>query len=910
MKFEYNNGEYVKPKVIVIGDFAGVENIFSCDDLQVYIDFANLNVDKTMKDIDKPDYVERKYYNGVDVDETRDNIYKFMEGENLYQYIGDKNGRGETNVIDNINVTKKQWVIDLKKILKNCTDEKSPTNCFLKNYADKRDAIDYIINLFNPPKADAAEPPIVKKIINAASKFDTKSPTLPQVSGWYKFENREVTKAVEKTDKKGKRIIEYVIETIENTIGRDLTNYSCEYAGYDENVNLNDVVSLLKLDGYKNDFKTDTAFHNFKKTKLHKPCGNANNCEAFLYKENIKCHIITSSLNKYFMIDNSDGNPKSRGLQFYLVDSNRLSITTAQNSEATGSNVNSKTPTILKIDSKTDQDIFSNVKNFSVPEFRQTSNVQIDYPKNDTDFEEYSKQNNNDKLSENIQKWKRNDPTNISFYTVCIVTHNDVIYNIPVKVTMTNSIDTYSTESASEDQKLANKIVKGWNMDASKINEAKKQFQTDLDILYGEINRHAKVKEVAQKYCNLRKKEGIFINNELALLTKAVDACYSLKNSGQPLMPKNIPGVNDFFEGRHIFKVLDKVVYDVDSFKKVVDNSMIMKAIFDTCGSLDIFPKKIIDNQMRAGSNEPEPQNELENYTSFSKMLSVVYFLVFDLSRSAEKDNKIQYIDINPLFDLLTQVEYDMELEEFGMDFNTEKQIYINKITNTKTYIENYFVSNGISTSTTLTTDTTLKSNVDVSSMFKAIEDEMKKVNAANSYPEFHIALLGLIETIDKTNMTTSIGTLHTVSRRMNGIKKLTIHPEQRTALQSEISIAQTKEAIKTSNSNSNIPSQSTLKEYNIQLRQTTNESTISSRQTPKESYSEFRTKPPTPLNDVVTNASNINKNEKGIYRTNFENSLAKQHVSENTPSLRRNATFSNLNANNSNLNFEKYLKK
>jgi hypothetical protein len=63
-------------------------------------------------------------------------------------------------------------------------------------------------------------------------------------------------------------------------------------------------------------------------------------------------------------------------------------------------------------------------------------------------------------------------------------------------------------------------------------------------------------------------------------------------------------------------------------------------------------------------------------------------------------------------------------------------------------------------------------------------------------------------------------------------------------------------------------------------------------------------------LNDVVTNASNINKNEKGIYRTKFENSVAKQHVSENTPSLRRNATFSNLNANNSNLNFEKYLKK
>ena len=107
----------------MIGDFAGVENIFSCDDLQVYIDFANLNVDKTAQDLLNSSYKERKYYNGNNINDKdtgqyRNDIYKFMEGENLYQYIGDREGDGETNVNSSIAVTKEQWVKDLKKMLR------------------------------------------------------------------------------------------------------------------------------------------------------------------------------------------------------------------------------------------------------------------------------------------------------------------------------------------------------------------------------------------------------------------------------------------------------------------------------------------------------------------------------------------------------------------------------------------------------------------------------------------------------------------------------------------------------------------------------------------------------------------------------------------------------------------------
>jgi hypothetical protein len=153
---------------------------------------------------------------------------------------------------------------------------------------------------------------------------------------------------------------------------------------------------------------------------------------------------------------------------------------------------------------------------------------------------------------------------------------------------------------------------------------------------------------------------------------------------------------------------------------------------------------------------------------------------VFDLSRSAEKDNKIQYININPLFNLLTEVEYDMELEELGLvNFEKDKKTeYVKTIEKTIDNIKKYFESNGISTTGTVNSKGSqpgLKVNGDVSSMFQAIEGAMKVVEGARSYPAFHIALLGLIDTIDSINMTTSIGTLQTVSRRMNGIKKLVI---------------------------------------------------------------------------------------------------------------------------------------
>ena len=54
-------------------------------------------------------------------------------------------------------------------------------------------------------------------------------------------------------------------------------------------------------------------------------------------------------------------------------------------------------------------------------------------------------------------------------------------------------------------------------------------------------------------------------------------------------------------------------------------------------------------------------------YENFAKKMYVVFFCVFNLSVETEKDNKIQYIDINPLYELLQTVEYDMEFEKSGM---------------------------------------------------------------------------------------------------------------------------------------------------------------------------------------------------------------------------------------------------
>lgn len=770
LKFMYRknqNGPF-EPKVIVIGDFAGVENVFSCDDLQVYIDFANLNVDKTTATANNPD---KKYYNDPTSEyakEDRQDIYKFMEGENLYQYIGDKKGGSESNVNNEIAVIKKQWVKNLKTMLKGCdSDDKiSPTKCFVDKYGNKKGYIEKIKDLFRDKSEDPTqELKIIKDIRNAANNFTTNI-ELPQIKGWYEYDTQSIT------EKKN------ITRTVEVIKGNDMTNYKLRAGGYlNDTINLNHVVSLLKLDTYDESpyFMISKNPNKYAFTKSdHKPCGQGqtSKCYTFLYNNTIKCHVIVSS-NKYFIVDNIS--PTNGPGEQFILTGEKLQITQAKTSYGTAT-TESNTVITLKIGEQPDLSIFKNgctVKNFS-----DNPNIKVSCPKDETEFNKY-KSKTNAELGKNIKNWINGTNDEISFYANC---EN----GLPAEITINKEYNSFKTQSNDPDQQKADDIVKKWKIkDASKINEAKEQFITDLGNLYNEIQRHAQVKEVAQKYCNLRTKEGKFINSELALLTKAVDACYSLKNSGQPLMPKNIPGVNDFFEGRHIFKVLDKVVYNVDSFKEVVNKSMIMKAIFKTCEDFGMFGKPSQDNSSQRAGTTPEDEsnsnrNQLKNYESFSTMLSVVYFLVFDLSRSAEKDNKIQYININPLFNLLTEVEYDMELEELGLvNFEKDKKTeYVKTIEKTIDNIKKYFESNGISTTGTVNSKGSqpgLKVNGDVSSMFQAIEGAMKVVEGARSYPAFHIALLGLIDTIDSINMTTSIGTLQTVSRRMNGIKKLVI---------------------------------------------------------------------------------------------------------------------------------------
>ena len=303
---------------------------------------------------------------------------------------------------------------------------------------------------------------------------------------------------------------------------------------------------------------------------------------------------------------------------------NNIEIYKLQNAQGGGVTTTPTTTIHAKYQSKPDLNVLENT--FAVQGF---TDFKIDKPMDETTFDEY-KNKTNETLKDDIKKWKTGTSKSILFYAIGATKYNGEEYKLPVKVTITKSYDSFATQSNDPDQKKADNIVDKWNIkDEQQKSIAKQQFITDLGNLYNEINRHAQVKEVAQKYCNLRTKEGKFINSELALLTKAVDACYSLKNSGQPLMPKNIPGVNDFFEGRHIFKVLDKVVYNVDSFKEVVNKSMIMNAIFKTCEKFGMFDKPSQDDNSsnRAGTTlEDEKEsnsnsNRLDNYKSFSTSL-------------------------------------------------------------------------------------------------------------------------------------------------------------------------------------------------------------------------------------------------------------------------------------------------
>ena len=159
-------------------------------------------------------------------------------------------------------------------------------------------------------------------------------------------------------------------------------------------------------------------------------------------------------------------------------------------------------------------------------------------------------------------------------------------------------------------------------------------------------------------------------------------------------------------------------------------------------------------------------------------------FLVFDLSRNSEKQNKIQYIDINGMFDLLRDVEYDMELESMELVvFNNKKSNYLEKLQKNLTTIHNYFIENGIDIGQKGggagggggggRQQIALIKIAESTSMFVSINAKYTTLNNATGYKDFLNNLNELIQSIDNINMITSIGTLQTVSRRMNGVKKL-----------------------------------------------------------------------------------------------------------------------------------------
>ena len=731
--FTLNNAKKV---VIVIGDFAGVENMFSCADLKVYIDFANLNVDKTTATQNEPD---KKYYVSDSQPANREEIYDFADVSKLFKYIGDKNLNND-NVQNGINLEKSRWVENLYSALLgnfgNRFDLSHITNALVEKIKNNFN-IDNLKSLFKTKNYDGSKVPlIISEILKSAIKSD-QSISLPKITGWAK------------------------------TGSNDLTNeHDLSFAGY-----TNVKISLVSVYSELNN--------------------NNSIWNKIMFDDSIiQGHIYYAAASasaprvKYVIIDNPSKG-KVTGIRFKIKD-NKLIVTNLSNSDKSGttyigsdgeviySQINMEDESAFRTADanacKTELSALLSTNNTNI--FEKLSNqIKVKLPNDKDQFNKMvtDAKSDHERLNERLDAWKKGE-IHMEFYAVCSA------IGFPMKVTISGELSLFD-ENVSEDQTKANKMVSSWNVVEKAKAKAKAQFVIDLQILFDEISRHHKIMTIVITYCQLRLEEGIFINMQLALLTKAVDAVYSMKNLGQPLLPKFVPGSNDFFEGRHIFKVLDKVAYTTESFKTVVDQSIIMKAIFDMCLTIGVFN----DSSSSASSASSV---SIVQYEKFATALSVVYFLVFDLSRNSEKQNKIQYIDINGMFDLLRDVEYDMELESMELVvFNNKKSNYLEKLQKNLTTIHNYFIENGIDIGQKGggagggggggRQQIALIKIAEITSMFVSINAKYTTLNNATGYKDFLNNLNELIQSIDNINMITSIGTLQTVSRRMNGVKKL-----------------------------------------------------------------------------------------------------------------------------------------
>jgi hypothetical protein len=616
---------------LIIGDFAGVENLFNCGSTKIIKDFANLNKDQTAQEKLEKNPTTR-YYNNQSNLENRGPVYDFADKQSLFGIVGDNNS-GNVNVSSEFKYSKDLWIDDIYTVLNGF----NPNNNLLKNGNDN------FISLFE----------------------NNNSKTYPIINRFN--ENGNVTLSTEPFNK-----IE-IWKKGNNIVDPQLPDY------HTLKVNL-DSIDKGKLD-----------------------------------KGNIKPE--TGSSVKYKIE--------------YTKQNNSITLTSYYDKKVDTDITNNPNGVYTKIAAypKPPQLNETNYENTMKQILNINGNLTCTVPTTENYTKYYDEYNNWNTNHPSIEDAFKNETINFTFYVTYTV--ND--QQMPIKYTLTGPKKSFEVKD--DNQKKADAMIGKWikthtaNTIIEKTLKVNELFVTDAARILEEIKKFNAVKVLIEPICILRSEEGKYINTELQNLTEAIEAIYIYKNNGRPPLKKPIPGNNDFFYKKHIFNVLNNVSYNEQKLTTVLEKSSIIKAIY----------------------NCVKPQG----YSQFANSLSVVYFCVFSWSCDTEKENKIQYIEINALYNLLQECNYDYELGEIFLD---KKSNYLETLKKAMTVLTTYF------------TDNKMNEVSEIKSLLINIRSAYAELNNATAYIKFITSLRGIVKEIDDLNATTAVGTLHTVSKIINGV--------------------------------------------------------------------------------------------------------------------------------------------
>lgn len=327
-------------------------------------------------------------------------------------------------------------------------------------------------------------------------------------------------------------------------------------------------------------------------------------------------------------------------------------------------------------------------------------------------------------------------------------TQSLTVFISPNKKITLGPLTNYEQKSNSTMQTFINAHFKG-------NKEKQQQFYEDAKEVKKQLDRFIALTSFVRKECENRGIEGSkVINPELEKADTVINDICVLQNAGRPSLPLQILGNTEPYDLTHIYNIL-KGTSATGDITTSISQSQIIQRMFDSIISMNKNKAEGEDGsgggagggsalgKNQEGEEEASSTNKL-TYAEIAKTIKFFFFTVINWSPDTELQDKVQYFHTVELRKLLKQMNFDSEFETY----DTKKEHYTTKFTEEIKEITGYY------------TNQKLTHVVEISELFKKIEDAKQKINVANTYEMAITAVKAIVDETNNINASSLIGSI------------------------------------------------------------------------------------------------------------------------------------------------------